>query len=499
MPGELREPGSDSPPTRVRTRSGQSSWWPFGWWLCLWLTLAWAASAQATILWSRSQPSWVRTNGLGQDILKGALGARDDTASGPLYIKFRVDPRSDIVTRFEPDRNYFLAGLVLFYHGAEKLGIGNAWDAWGYSAFSPSLNIPGNQPGEIDLSSANPEHPPVRHEAPRRSIKRIIIAKIEYVPNGEDHVTVWLNPNLAPGANEFLQSSNIVTRFNADASFDQIRLCHRGAGEGWGFSDIVIATTFEDFIPVPFWQQKWVISLSLMAVCASIAGLVVQRERRRAGRRIRQLKHEQALAEERTRIAQDLHDDLGVRLTEISLLAGVAESRESTREQLAEALRQASQVARETSDITDGIVWSVDPQNDSLQSVADYLVQFAEQFFQLTPIRCRFDVPTNIPNLPVSSQFRHHLLLAVKEACNNAVRHSAATEVWLKLELTDRQLRIVVEDNGHGFDTAACAEKGNGLRNLRQRLVNLNGQLELVSQAGRGTSVRLILPLPVPA
>jgi len=468
--------------------------WGLG--VCLWL--AWVPGLQATILWSHPQPITARTNGLSHDILKGAVSPRDDTASGTLYIRFRVDPRSDIVTRFEPDRNYFLAGLVLFDQGTEKLGIGNAWDAWGYSAFAPSLNLPPNQPGEIDLSSANPERPPARHEAPRRSIKRTIIAKIEYVPGDDDRVTVWLNPDLSPGANEFQQNSNIVTRFKTDASFDQIRLCHRGAGEGWIFSDIALATTFEDFVPIPFWQQKWVVSLSLILFCAAIASLVVHQEHRRSGRRIRQLKHEQAVAEERARIARDLHDDLGVRLTEISLLAGVAESGESTREQLKEALRRASQVARETSDITDGIVWSVDPDNDSLQSVADYLVQFAEQFFQLTPIRCRFDVPTNLPNQPVSSQFRHHLLLAVKEACNNAARHSAATEVWLRLALAQGQLTIVVEDNGRGFDPQACADKGNGLRNLRLRLANLHGQFEIVSDVKRGTRLSFSLPLPFP-
>jgi signal transduction histidine kinase len=465
---------------------------------CLGMILPWTESAQGALLWSHFQPILVRTNGLGHDVLKGAVGVRDDTASGTLYIKFRVEPRSDIVTRFEPDRNYFLAGLVLFYRGVEKLGIGNAWDAWGYSAFSPSQDVPGNQPGEIDLSSANPEHPPAQHEAPRRSIKRTLVVKIEYVPEDKDRVTVWLNPDLSPGANEYLQNSNIVTRFRADASFDEIRLCHRGAGEGWIFSDLALATAFEDFVPIPFWERKWVISLSLVVLCGSLASLVVYQQQRRAGKRIRELKHEQALAEERTRIARDLHDDLGVRLTEISLLAGVAESQESTREQLSAALRQASKVARETSDITDGIVWSVDPHNDSLQSVADYLVQFAEQFFQLTPIRCRFDVPTNLPDQVVSSQFRHHLLLAVKEACNNAVRHSAATEVWLKMALSDGTLAIVVEDNGRGFDPQTCAEKGNGLRNLRARLANLNGRLEIQSAAQGGARLSLVLPLPVP-
>jgi signal transduction histidine kinase len=461
--------------------------------------MASALPAQAVVLWSHARPVLVRTNGLGQDILLGAVEPRDTTASGTLYFKFQVDPRSDIVTRLEPDRDYFLAGLVFSYHGVEKLGIGNAWDSWGYSVFAPSLNQPPNQPGELNLNTANPERHPVMHEVPRRSIKRTFVVKVEYVPGGEDRVSVWLSPNLSPGANEFGQNPRIVTRFNTDASFDQIRLCHRGAGEGWVFSDLAIATTFEDFVPIAFWQRGWVLGSFFMIAGGGMASLVALRGRRRARRRILQLQRERAVAQERTRIAQDLHDDLGVRLTEISLLAGIAETDGSTREQLAEALRQASKVARDTSDLTDGIVWSVDPRNDSLRSMGDYLVQFAEQFFQRTTIRCRFDVPVVMPELPVSSQFRHHLLLAVKEVCNNAARHSGATELWLRMNVSGAELNIVVEDNGRGFDFNRCLGRGNGLRNLRRRLDDLGGRVEVSCPTGRGACVRLVAPLPVTA
>lgn len=465
-----------------------------------WLVCSLARPASGVVLWSHPSALTIRTNGLGHDILLQHIESKDDNSSDTLYFKFQVDPKSDIVTRLEPDRDYFLAGLMLYYHGVEKLGVGNAWDAWGYSAFAPGLNIAPNQPGEINLRSANPERVPDAHahEVPRRSIKRTIIFKVEYIPREPDLVTIWLNPDLSSGATEFLQNSNLVTRFKADASFDEIRLCHRGGGDGWIFSDIEVASTFEDFVPLPFWKRGWVIGAFFLLLGGGIASLAASQMRRQARRRIRQLKRQQAVAEERARIAQDLHDGLGVRLTAISLLAGIAEKESTTRAQLAEALRQASEVARETSEMTDGIVWSVDPRNDSLQSVADYLVQFAEQFFQLTPIRCRFDVPAELPTLSISAQVRHHLLLAVKEVCNNAVRHSDATEVWLRMTVDGGEARVFIEDNGRGFDLATCLGRGNGLTNLKRRMVELGGRVEVNRVAGGGACVRLLIPLPSP-
>ena len=467
--------------------------------LGVWVWLSALPPARAVVLWSQPNPALIHTNGLGSDILHGAVAPRDDKSSDTLYFKFQVDPRSDIVNRLEPDRDYFLAGLCLYYRTTEKLGVGNAWDAWGYSAFAPSLNVTPNQPGEINLNSANAERMPETHgihEVTRRSIKRTIVFKVDYIPRDQDLVTVWLSPDLTPGANEFLQKSNIVTRFKVDTSFDEIRLCHRGAGDGWVFNDIAVATRFEDFVPLPFWRRGWVIGFSFLLLGSGIASLIAVRMRGRSQQRIRQLEHQQAVARERSRIAQDLHDDLGVRLTEISLLAHIADNREAASEQLADALRQACKVARETSETTDGIVWSLDPHNDSLQSLADYLVQFAEEFFRKTTIRCRFEVPAALPEPPVSAPFRHHVLLAVKEMCHNAARHSGASEVWLRITVNTGNARIGIEDNGRGFELAVCAGQGNGLRNLSHRMAELGGSVEVSRPAGGGASVRLIVPLP---
>jgi signal transduction histidine kinase len=122
-------------------------------------------------------------------------------------------------------------------------------------------------------------------------------------------------------------------------------------------------------------------------------------------------------------------------------------------------------------------------------------VQFTEGFFQLTSIRCRLDVPEGMPRISFGTQQRHHVLLAVKEACNNVARHAGATEVWIRLRTSTAAFCIVIEDNGCGFVLGSETEGSDGLRNMGQRMAELGGRLEVQSEPGRGTSVKFHVPL----
>jgi signal transduction histidine kinase len=207
---------------------------------------------------------------------------------------------------------------------------------------------------------------------------------------------------------------------------------------------------------------------------------------------------QRALEQERARIAQDLHDDLGATLTQIRFLSAL-ESRDthvppSTRTRMS----QVSEKSRELVASLDEIVWAVNPANDSLPQLAIYLCQFAEEFFRHTTIRCRLDLADTLPQIPLNSELRHHVYLAVREALNNIAKHSAAGEVWLRILPHESGLRITIEDDGHGFDTAA-APPGEGLMNMRRRLEKVGGTFECTSRPGSGTVCRFWLPLEVPA
>ena len=209
-----------------------------------------------------------------------------------------------------------------------------------------------------------------------------------------------------------------------------------------------------------------------------------------------QTERQRALEEERTRIARDLHDDLGATLTQIRFLSAL-ESRDALVPETSRIrMSQVSEKSREMVTSLDEIVWAVNPANDSLPSLATYLCQFAEEFLRATPIRCRLDVDETLPETALTSEIRHNVFLAVREALNNIAKHSEATEVWLRIQFRPHYLRISIEDNGRGFLHLSSSATGEGLANMRGRLEKISGRFECETQPGSGTVCRIELPLP---
>jgi signal transduction histidine kinase len=212
-------------------------------------------------------------------------------------------------------------------------------------------------------------------------------------------------------------------------------------------------------------------------------------------RRHEQTERQRELESERARIARDLHDDLGAALTQIRFLSAVESRDARTPEAARGRMEQVSEKSREMVASLDEIVWAIDPANDSPASLANYLCHFAEEFFRVTPIRCRLDVADPLPSAPLTSEVRHHLYLAVREALNNIAKHSAATEAWLRIDAVSEELRIALEDNGRGFDPGAARSFGNGLANMQKRLESIGGRFSCQSHPGSGSICRLVLPL----
>jgi hypothetical protein len=215
-------------------------------WPLMLAILACANVTQAAVLWSDFATTLVHNSGDGYDILNGAV-KEDDSSTNTLYFKFRVDPLSDASTE-----EYF-AAFELYEGEKERLGIGNALKAWAYSVFRADATGQSYEGSDyIDLNSSRPEPSApgtsIIYENPHRGIPCTLVFKVQYVPGGNDLVTVWLNPDLGPGATEAAQPESLITRFKADASFNEIHLRHGGGGDGWIFSDMAIATSFADFV-----------------------------------------------------------------------------------------------------------------------------------------------------------------------------------------------------------------------------------------------------------
>lgn len=247
-----------------------------------------------------------------------------------------------------------------------------------------------------------------------------------------------------------------------------------------------------------FWQTVWFKLLGGLLLLLATAGAVRLRERARLQRVLEQAERERAVERERARIARDMHDDVGSHLTRITMLSETAR-RDPARAQ--EGLVKIYDTARSVTRAMDEIVWAINPRHDSSESLVYYLEKFSLDFLSAAGIRCRLDMPVELPAWSPGSELRHNLFLALKEALNNAVRHSGADTVTIGLEIDGTHCLLSIHDNGNGWivsaaDPAAAdrAVSGDGLANLHERMRRAGGSCEIRSTPGAGTTVFLRVP-----
>jgi ligand-binding sensor domain-containing protein/signal transduction histidine kinase len=251
------------------------------------------------------------------------------------------------------------------------------------------------------------------------------------------------------------------------------------------------------FLVPHVWQRWWFRALCASALTGLVAGTARQVTKRRMQRKLELLEQRHAIEKERLRIARDIHDDLGGSLTQIALLGELAIGTLANPAQAAGHLAKITNSARLNVRALDEIVWAVHPGNDSLNSLVLYLWQFAEEFFGASGVRCRVEAPPNIPPCPLASDLRHSIFLLVKEAFNNVVKHAQASAVKLRFAVTAAEVAISIEDNGGGFRVATVNGGGHGLANMRTRVQEIGGKIELTSVPGHGTRIEFILPLKI--
>lgn len=258
------------------------------------------------------------------------------------------------------------------------------------------------------------------------------------------------------------------------------------------------------FSVTPFIWQRWWFILGVVGLFTATVFVVARYVSvRRLHKKVQQLEQENALQRERARIAQDIHDDIGARMTQIMLLVEMTQQAAANPAQVGEHVSQIAGMTRQGMKALDEIVWAVNPRNDTLQDLLDYGGQYAVDFLGAAGIRCRVDFPMTplTENLP--ADVRHALLMVLKEALNNVVKHAQATEVWLRVALEQGQLQWQIEDNGRGFASAPDDALADGLRNMRERVAEFGGDCRLETRPGAGVKITVTLPIndgkPVPA
>jgi signal transduction histidine kinase len=244
----------------------------------------------------------------------------------------------------------------------------------------------------------------------------------------------------------------------------------------WNEAGATLAFVFEPH----FWQTWWF----KFTIGGTLALILLALYRYRVAR-LREIENL------RIQIAADLHDDVGARLTKVAMVSEQADREISDTDRVKPHIRNISSTTREIVQAMDEIVWTINPKNDTLENLANYIFQYAQDYFQHSGVRCRLDLPARLPELPLSTAERHNLFMAVKEALNNVIKHAGATEVRISLAVTDTKLTITIIDNGRGFVPDAPHAAGNGLDNMKQRLERIGGRLRLESKPGDGTTVRM--------
>ncbi len=244
-----------------------------------------------------------------------------------------------------------------------------------------------------------------------------------------------------------------------------------------------------------YWQTWWFEGLLVLAVISTASGTALYLTRRKMERKLDALKQRHAIEKERGRIAKDIHDDLGSTLTRITMLGERVEEGLANNEEVGAHVRKIVASARHTVRSMDEIVWAVNPENDTLDGLVGYISHHADEFFEGAGVRCRLEMPVEVPRWALSAELRHNLFLMVKEAFNNVAKHSQASEVTVRVVAADGSIQIVIEDNGRGFDPNTTPARGNGLANLRRRMENIGGELQIVTQPGRGVRLQFTVKL----
>ncbi len=207
---------------------------------------------------------------------------------------------------------------------------------------------------------------------------------------------------------------------------------------------------------------------------------------------IRELKRDEMINNERLRISKDMHDEIGANLTRISLMGEIINARKNV-ESKEKIANQCSSVIKETIEKLDEIVWAINPLNDNLRNFIAYIVEYSEEFFGSSEIKCRYNIPQSVPEIFLSSEKRHNLFLVVKEAMNNIQKYSKADCVNFSLILNEasylKSFKFIIKDDGKGFDINSVAVTSNGLRNMEERIAAADGRFEIKTEPGAGTEI----------
>jgi signal transduction histidine kinase/ligand-binding sensor domain-containing protein len=372
-------------------------------------------------------------------------------------------------------------------HSLAKDRRGNMWicTSSGLTKFNPSVERVNDKPPPIYLSRVNiaGEELPIAETG----VNEIPLIELQATRNNLAIEFVGLNFTGEDNLNYQYKLEGVDADWSAPTKQRVVNYARLASGNyrflvrainGERITSLTPASFRFRILP-PIFMRWWFVGLSILFVGA----LVVAAYRYRVSRLLE-------LERMRTRIATDLHDDIGSNLTRISLLSELAKQQSGN----GKLLGSIADIARESVASMNDIVWAISPQHDRIVDLTRRMRQHAEEVFSLRDIKLEFDAPASDVDIHLPVGTRRDVLLIFKEAVNNTARHSDCTRVVIDFRCEHHSLRLQISDNGSGFDLGSESE-GHGLRSMARRASALGGELIIDSHLGEGTNVRFELPV----
>ncbi|NND71123.1 MAG: hypothetical protein HKN43_06060 [Rhodothermales bacterium] len=249
----------------------------------------------------------------------------------------------------------------------------------------------------------------------------------------------------------------------------------------------------EIIVEPAFWQTLWFLLLTMLTIAGVIIGITAVLIRVRYNRQLNQLRAEQVLEGERSRISRDMHDEVGANITEIAILSELALRQSGDGSETQSFLGRIADKSRDILDSVGEIIWAINPQNDSGQRFIPYLREYASAYCEAMRLKATLEFPLPNESIRATAEVRRNVFLILKESLTNIAKHAEASNVSISAVLTSSELVMQIKDDGRGFNGEESS--GNGLTNMRARAAELGGVLNVKSVAERGTSITLTVDL----
>jgi ligand-binding sensor domain-containing protein/two-component sensor histidine kinase len=252
-------------------------------------------------------------------------------------------------------------------------------------------------------------------------------------------------------------------------------------------------TTSYPFIILPAWWQTWWFRLGMVITCFGLITLLIMYYyKRKYALQKAELEKQQAIEKERTRIATDMHDDLGAGLSRIKFLSETIGIKKQQEQPIEEEISKIREYSHQMIDNMGEIVWALNERNDSLVDLLAYTRAYAVEYLTQNGINCKVDMPDQIPDTFLGGEIRRNIFLSVKEILHNIVKHAQATIVVIKIRV-DKNLDFTIKDDGIGFNLSEIRPFSNGLTNIQNRMKEIGASSGIIVDSG--TTVSLSVPI----